>query len=166
MEKGIVHIIFGNGLGKTSMALGRGIGAVTRGRKVIMIQFLKGVLSHETAEWLKQLEPDLKVFRFEKQNDYFEKLTEAQKREEQCNIQNGINFARKVLTTCECDMLILDEFLGILDQNIISFSELENLLAARQESVDLILTGKVCSPELEKYADVLTRIENVEVDKQ
>ena len=165
MDKGLVHIIFGNGLGKTSMALGRGISAITQGRKVIMIQFLKGVLSHETADWLKKLEPDMKVFRFEKQNDYFEKLSEDQKREEQCNIQNGINFARKVLTTCECDVLILDEFLGLLDQKIIGVSDLENLLSARQESVDLILTGKVCSPDVERFADVLTRIENVEVDK-
>ena len=161
MEKGIVQVIFGSGMGKTSMAIGRGIGALARGRRVIMIQFLKGSLSGETSEWLKQLEPDLKVFRFGKENECFERLTEEQKKEARCNIQNGVNFARKVLTTCECDMLILDEFLGILDQKILGMEELENLLSLREEEVDLILTGKVCPPQLKEHADVLTCIENV-----
>ena len=65
MEKGIVQVIYGGGIGKTAMALGKAVTEITAGRKVIMIQFLKGMLSVETAEWLKHLEPDLKVFRFE-----------------------------------------------------------------------------------------------------
>ena len=56
MKKGKVHIIFGTGMGKTAMALGRGVSAAMHGRKVIMRQFLMGVLSHETADGLKQLE--------------------------------------------------------------------------------------------------------------
>lgn len=81
------------------------------------------------------------------------------------NIRNGVNFARKVLTTGECDMLILDEFLGILDQKMIGEEEFQNLLSLREENVDLVLTGKVCPQMLEKAADLVTRIENVKVDK-
>ena len=139
MKKGKVHIIFGTGMGKTAMALGRGVSAAMHGRKVIMIQFLKGVLSHETADGLKQLEPAFKVFRFEK--------------------QNGYNFAKKVLCTGECDMLILDEFLGVLDQKLVGDDALETLLAAREENVDLILTGKVCPAGAEEHADEVTRLE-------
>ena len=47
MKKGKVHIIFGTGMGKTAMALGRGVSAAMHGRKVIMIQFLKGVLMRQ-----------------------------------------------------------------------------------------------------------------------
>ena len=97
MKKGKVHIIFGTGMGKTAMALGRGVSAAMHGRKVIMIQFLKGVLSHETADGLKQLELAFKVFRFEKQNEYYENLSEEGKKEELCNIQERYNFAKKVL---------------------------------------------------------------------
>lgn len=42
-------------------------------------------------------------------------------------------------------MLILDEFLGVLDQKLVGDDALETLLAAREENVDLILT-------MEKYA--------------
>lgn len=159
MKKGKVHIIFGTGMGKTAMALGRGVSAAMHGRKVIMIQFLKGVLSHETADGLKQLEPAFKVFRFEKQNEYYENLSEEGKKEELCNIQNGYSFAKKVLCTGECDMLILDEFLGVLDQKLVGDDALETLLAAREENVDLILTGKVCPAGAEEHADEVTRLE-------
>ena len=80
MEKGSVQVICGPGFGKTTMALGKGVVAVTKHKKVIMIQFLKGSLSAEVSEGLKCLEPDMKVFRFEKQGDYFEKLSEEQKK--------------------------------------------------------------------------------------
>lgn len=160
MDKGIVQIICGDGNGKTSMALGKGIGAITKNKRVIMIQFLKGALSPETSEWLKRLEPDMKVFRFEKQSCHFCTLNEAQKQEERINICNGINFAKKVLTTGECDLLILDEFLGILDLGLMTMEDFTGLLALREENVSLILTGKVCPPALCGYADTVTRIDN------
>ena len=74
MKKGKVHIIFGTGMGKTAMALGRGVSshAAMEGNYDTI---LKGVLSHETADGLKQLEPAFKVFRFEKQNEYYENLS-------------------------------------------------------------------------------------------
>ena len=50
MDKGIVQVICGDGVGKTSMALGKGIGAITKNKRVIMIQFLKGALSPESSE--------------------------------------------------------------------------------------------------------------------
>ena len=160
MDKGIVQVICGDGVGKTSMALGKGIGAITKNKRVIMIQFLKGALSPESSEWLKRLEPDMKVFRFEKQCGYFNTLNESQKQEERINIQNGINFAKKVLTTCECDLLILDEFLGVLDLELMSMEDFSNMLSLREENVSLILTGKVCPPQVKEPADVVTRIEN------
>lgn len=66
---------------------------------------------------------------------------------------------KKVLCTGECDMLILDEFLGVLDQKLVGDDALETLLAAREENVDLILTGKVCPAGAEEHADEVTRLE-------
>lgn len=90
MDKGIVHVIFGEGRGKTSMALGRGIGAVARGQRVIMVQFLKGALSPELSEWMTRLEPDMKIFRFEKQGCYFESLSENEKRKKSTISKTGL----------------------------------------------------------------------------
>lgn len=164
MSKGSIQVICG-GCGKSAMALGNGIMALTHQKKVIMIQFLKGSLSPESAALMKRLEPDMKVFRFEKLGDYFEKLTEQQKKEEQLNIFNGINFAKKVLTTGECDLLILDEILGLLDQGIISCGDVRHLLEIKEEEMNVILTGKVFPQELSGCVDIISCIKDEEVDK-
>ena len=42
MKRGNVEVICGEGLGKTSLALGKGLSALMEHKRVIMIQFLKG----------------------------------------------------------------------------------------------------------------------------
>ena len=123
MKHGNVEVICGPGRGKTTLAVGKGIVALTRQKRVIMIQFLKGSVNQEGLEILRNLEPNLKIFRFEKSDTVFAELSEEQKAEELLNIRNGFNFAKKVVATGECDMLILDEVLGIMDQNIIQAHE-------------------------------------------
>lgn len=59
-----------------------------------MIQFLKGRHTG-TLDYLKRLEPEVKVFRFEKMNRYYEELSEDEQREESINILNGVNFAKR-----------------------------------------------------------------------
>ncbi len=71
-----------------------------------------------------------------------------------------MNFAKKVLVTGECDILILDEILGILDEGIISLEELKALICqARQSEAELIMTGTVYPQELDEYADEITKVQ-------
>ena len=107
-----------------------------------MIQFLKGNRK-EDQDALKSLEPDFKIFRFEKADAFFEDLSEEEKAEELINIKNGFNFAKKVIATGECDVLILDEVLGIIDRNIIELEEFEKLVSSKEDDMSLILTGKI-----------------------
>lgn len=163
MKKGKIEVICGNGKGKTAMALGRAVRALTEQKDVIMIQFLKGSQSPADSEVIQRLEPQFKVFRFEKESRHFEELTEAEKEEEIFNIRNGFNYARKVLGTGECELLILDEVLGLLDLGIITREELESVLDCREEA-DVILTGKQFSDSLKTMADQIDRIEQVAID--
>ena len=54
---------------------------------------------------------------------------------------------------------MLDEVLGLADQNIVSADEIHKLLAAREESMSLILTGTVLPESLKKEADVITHLD-------
>lgn len=112
------------------------------------------------------MEPRLKVFRFEKADTYFENLSPEEKQEELINIRNGFNFARKVVTTGECDLLILDEVLGVLERNIVTVEEFEKLIGGKEDYMGLILTGKVFPKQLRSYVDAISTIEYVEVDKE
>lgn len=164
MKKGTIQVICGIGKGKTTAALGMGIEALINDRTVIMIQFLKGCQDQGAAELIKRLEPEMKIFRFEKCDGLFEDLSIEQQEEERMNIRNGLNFARKVVSTGECDLLILDEILGLLDQNILEKEELIKLLETKVDDMEVILTGKFFSKEMESYVDSILEIKQVKVD--
>ena len=163
MKNGTVQVICGSGKGKTSMALGLAISALAEQKRVIMIQFLKGSLEPERMDVLMRLEPDLKVFRFEKSPAFIEHLSEEEKKEEERNIHNGLNFAKKVMATGECDVLILDEILGIVDCGIMTAEDLVQNLKAREKEMSVILTGLVFPSGLENDVDAITTIQSKDV---
>ncbi|MCI8837480.1 MAG: cob(I)yrinic acid a c-diamide adenosyltransferase [Hungatella sp.] len=166
MKRGKVEVICGAGMGKTSLAIGKGMAALTQQKNVIMIQFLKGRQSQEKLDILGALEPRLKVFRFEKADTYFENLSEEEKQEELINIRNGFNFAKKVAATRECDLLILDEVLGVVEKNIVTVEEFEKFIGSKDDDMGLILTGRVFPKQLQPYVDSISTIDYVEVDKE
>ncbi len=159
MAKGPIYIFSGQGKGKTSAAIGKAVQAATEGKSVVIIQFLKG-RGLEDSEFLRRLEPEIKLFRFEKSGENFEFLPEEKKREEIANIKNGINFARKVLATGECDLLVLDEVLGLVEKGIVEEEELTGMLKNREET-GVILTGIVLPDSVCVMADEVSQIETV-----
>ena len=157
-EKRIVQIYYGNGKGKPTAAMGQSIRAASKGLRTIIIQFLKGKDSQEFS-YLKKLEPDIKLFRFEKADEYYGDLLPEEQAEERKNIINGFNFAKKVLNAGECDMLVLDEVLGLVDLNIITIQDIIDLINMKEDYFKLVMTGLNMPPELEQYADMISVIE-------
>ena len=96
MDKGSIHIYCGEGKGKTTAAIGQGIQEASQGRSVIIIQFMKE-RNAEAIGFVQRLEPEIKLFRFQKAEEAFEDLPDAEKAEEIKNLKNALNFARKVL---------------------------------------------------------------------
>ncbi len=160
MEKGMIYIYTGDGRGKSPAALGKAVQAAVEGKHVVIIQFLKGK-GFGDSEFLRRMEPEIKFFHFEKSDGSFEELSKEKQKEEIVNIKNGIGFARKVLTTGECNLLILDEVLGLVEKNIISVEELKAMLECREET-SVILTGIKLSDEICALADEVSKIETVQ----
>ena len=160
MGKAHVTVFCGNGRGKTSAALGQGIFGASAGKSVIIIQLLKGKIG-ERIDFIKRLEPEIKAFCFEKSDVNYEALSPEEQKEEAMNIRNGLNFARKVLTTDGCDVLILDEVLGLIDVGILSVEELRTLISAKTEETTVIMTGIQLSDEVCMLADEVSKIETV-----
>lgn len=158
MEKGIIQIYTGDGHGKTPAAIGKAIQAAANGAQVVIIQFLKGKGLQET-EFVKKLEPEIKLFHFEKSDENFETLSKERKAEEIFNIRNGMNFAKKVLCTGEADVLVLDEVLGLLDKRIITADDLKGVLQCKAAETEIIMTGVSLPEEIGILADEISRIE-------
>ncbi len=159
MGKGMIYIYTGDGRGKSPAALGRAVQAAAEGQAVVIIQFLKGK-GLSDSEFIRRLEPEIKLFHFEKSDENYAELSDEKKKEEIRNIRNGINFARKVLMTGECDLLILDEVLGLIEKDIITVDDLKALIECHGET-NVILTGISLKDEICMLADEVSKIETV-----
>ncbi len=153
-----IHIFCGPGMGKTSAALGKGIREAGSGKNVIVISFIKEKNNEMASDYFKRLEPELRLFRFEKSPENYESLNEQQRADENRNIKNGLNFARKVLVTGECDVLILDEILALVDCGVVTVGELRALIGEVGEGMELYLTGTCRCEELWSYVDEVTEM--------
>lgn len=154
---GSIQVYYGNGRGKSTAALGLGIRAAGVGKQVIMVQFLKKKHS-DTLEFLKKLEPELQIFRFEKAACGYSDLSPEERQEQMQNIRNALGYSRKVLDTGQCDLLILDEIFGLVDYGIITIKELMDLIAVKRDSVDLVLTGRHLPEVVREVADCVYEI--------
>lgn len=159
MERGNIYIYTGDGRGKSPAAWGRAMQAAAEGKSVVIIQFLKGKGLSDSS-FVRRMEPEIKLFHFEKSDENYMELSEEKKREECINIRNGLGFAKKVLSVAECDLLILDEVLVLIEKEIIAVEELKELLECRHET-DVILTGTTLSDEICILADEVSRIETL-----
>jgi cob(I)alamin adenosyltransferase len=164
MNKGLVIVYYGNGKGKSSSAIGHAICAAGMGASVAIIQFLKGNNQKEI-EFLKRLEPEVRLFSFEKNAEFFEELNEEQRQEEIQNIKNGLGFAKKVLVTGESTILVLDEILGLLERGIVTLDDIKMLIDAKDEETELILTGTYMQKELMQYVDAVYEIKSIKEDE-
>ena len=159
MAKGLIYIYAGDGRGKSPAAIGRAVQAAAEGKNVVIIQFLKGKGLGES-DFVRRMEPEIKLFHFEKSDENFEQLPDEKKLDEISNIKNGINYAKKVLATGECDLLILDEVLGLIEHGIVSVEELKNMFACREDT-SVILTGIRLDDEICVLADEVSKIKTV-----
>jgi cob(I)alamin adenosyltransferase len=153
----MIQVYYGEGHGKSTAALGIAIQAACNGKSVIAIQFLKGKLENEK-EYLARLEPEIKFFRFAKSDVCFDELSEEEQNEERINLKNGFNYGKKVIATGACDMVVLDEFLGLVDQKIITVEDIREMISVKPEDMTLILTGRVLTDEIRQMADEIYNI--------
>ncbi len=158
MERELTEVYCGNGKGKTALAIGQSLREATQGKSVIVIQFLKG-REKRALDFLQEvIDLDFKIFRFEKQDCCYEELSEEEKAEERANILNGVNFARKVVVTRECDFLLLDEILGLVDCGIVTADMVADILKQKDESMHIVMTGWNLPEALKPYVDTVTTL--------
>ena len=161
MRKGQISIYYGAGKGKTSAAVGLGLRAIGEELRVVMIQFLDYYNSKETGI-LQKLEPDFRIFRFEKSRNeealQEAETNEAMKKEITAEIRNAFNFAKKIVDTGECEMLMLDGVLECVEKGYLLETELIDLLEKTPENMDLILKGTVLPDGIAAKAGAIYQI--------
>lgn len=160
LEKGLIQVYTGNGKGKTTAALGQGLRACGRGLKVCMVQFLK---SGDTGELhsVEKLHPLFEIFRFERERGFFWTLTAEEKHELKEDIDTGFMFIKKVIAEDKCDVLIIDELLGVLSNKLLESTEVVELLNAKPDTMEIIITGRNIPDEIMEIADLVTEMKEI-----
>ena len=155
-DLGLVHVITGDGRGKTTSAMGLALRAIGRGLKVCLIQFMKGFEYGEiiAAEGIGNLET--KQFgRAEFVNkDSPEKVDIEQ-------AAHALDHAKGVVNRGECDLAILDEVNVAIDFKLIRLEDVVKLVKEKPKNVELVLTGRNAPQELIELADYVSEIRDI-----
>ncbi len=156
----MVHIYCGDGKGKTTSAVGLSVRCASYGKKVSFIQFLKNSSSGEICV-LKKIE-NLTVRCFQETVDgFFFCMSEEEKKALKNETQNGLDFVEKTLISGSCDMLVLDEIGGCIENGMVSEREILNLIENYGDKTEIVLTGRNFSENLKNMADYVSEIREI-----
>jgi len=160
-DRGLVLINTGTGKGKTTAALGIALRAAGHGKKVLILQFIKGSWKTGESKIMKRLKPEIEMIQlgkgFIKIEDGRLKIT----RKDRDNAVQSFRFACEKIN-CGCyDMVILDEIINLVAYGMIGTDEVIKLIEDRPEKMDLVLTGRGAPQELINIADTVSEIKEV-----
>ena len=156
-EKGLTHIYFGDGKGKTTAALGLALRAAGCGRSVVIVHFLKDWNCGEFRSI--ELIPKVTVFRGKSPGGVFVRdMSEEEKAETKAIHDDNLRKALALQATGQCDLLVLDEAIDAYQLGVLDSVLFKGLLDDKPESLELVITGHSPNAELLEHADYVTEM--------
>ena len=155
-------IVFtGNGKGKTTAAIGQAIRAMGAGKRVFMIEFIKGEQYPSGEDCiLNAFEPRL---HFEKAGLGFVGILgdKLPLKKHRAAAVCALKRAKDAMLSKQYDLFILDEINVALDLKLVTLEELVDFLDAVPAEVDAVFTGRHAHSEILARADLITNYEDV-----
>lgn len=153
---GRVIVNTGNGKGKTTAALGTAFRALGHGKKVCVIQFLKGQGEYGERVMAKTLD-NLdwyicgKGFVFKKENIEDDRRV----------AQEGFQLAKEKIESDLYDLIILDEITYLPLYNFLDVERIVDVINNKPQRLSVIMTGRDADMKLIDIADTVSRIDPV-----
>ena len=158
-KPGLILINTGDGKGKTTAALGTALRHAGYGKKVLVLQFIKGTWHYGELESLK-LVPNITLVR---SGAGFYKILDDKYPEEvhKAAAAEGLALARTAVSSGEYTLVVLDEILYALREGLLALDDVKAMLALRRDDVSVILTGRNAPQELIDLADCVTEMKEI-----
>jgi cob(I)alamin adenosyltransferase len=154
--KGYVQIYTGDGKGKTTAVLGLSIRAAGAGLKVYIGQFIKsGEYSEINA--LKRFSDFITIEQFGR--GCFIKGKPTKKDIEFA--QKGLKKIKEVMSSGNYNIVILDEANVALQYKLIEVQDLLEIIAAKPEDIELVITGRYADPKIIEKSDLVTEMKEI-----
>ena len=151
--KGYIQVYTGDGKGKTTAALGLALRAAGAGLSVFIGQFIKkGDYSEIKA--LGRFADQITIEQFGEGR--FIKGAPAPSDIEAA--QKGLDRLRSVMGSRQYQVIILDEANGAVAVELFPVAALLDLMAAKPDDVELVITGRSAHPEVIQRADLVTEM--------
>ncbi|MCG8401690.1 MAG: cob(I)yrinic acid a,c-diamide adenosyltransferase [Firmicutes bacterium] len=148
---GGITIITGNGKGKTTTALGESFRFWGEGKKVLVLQFIKGATVYGEYKAAAQLGPD---FIIKQLGLGFVRFAAGEELEKHKTVaKQALVTAGEMLKSGVYDLIILDEILYCVKFGLFGAEDVVELVKLKPGGVDLILTGRDAPEELIALAD-------------
>ena len=158
LSKGYIQIYTGNGKGKTTAALGQALRAAGNDLKTFVVMFMKDFPYGE----LSGLKLMRKWIRLEQYgNDRFVFRKQAPDENDFQAATLAFAQARRAMLSNNYDLVILDEVCVAIYYSLVKTEDILSLMAEKPETVELILTGRYCPPELIEKADLVTEMQEI-----
>jgi cob(I)alamin adenosyltransferase len=155
-KRGYIQVYTGDGKGKTTAAIGLAIRASGAGLKVFIAQFIKqGDYSEIKA--LRKLSDMITVDQYGTGRFIDGKPS----REDFDNVEEGLKRIKRVMLSEKYDVIILDEANVAVKYGLIPVQELINVIIAKPDSVEMVITGRNASPLILEIADLVTEMKPV-----
>lgn len=156
---GCVQIYHGDGKGKTTAALGLAVRAAGRGRKVLVVRFLKNEDSGELP--VLRAITGITVMPCERNFGFVFKMTAEEKQEAAAFYHNHFLAAIKQAQTEDYEVLILDEIMSACSYEMVKEAEILTFLNERPAGLEVVMTGRNPSAALIQAADYVTEMKLV-----
>ena len=147
----MIHILTGDGKGKTTSAIGMAIRAAGNGKKVVFLQFLKGIDTGEVS--ILQNVKGIVLVRNSTVNSFEYKAMD--------NIRAINNDILDVGCQHKYDMLILDEIAAAYNKEYIDKDKVDSLIDLFPLDRELVLTGRDANARWINQADYVSEIRKI-----
>ena len=156
--RGLTIIYTGKGKGKTTAALGLALRALGRGKRVLIVHFMKSATYGEHVILKKLPRVTVKVL-----GKGFCKIAGDRFpfNEHKKATQDALLFARQAMRSRKYDMIILDEINCALLCRLLTVKDVLPLLAKKPCHVHLVLTGRGAPRSLIKKGDLVSDVREV-----
>ena len=151
-ETGLVHLYYGDGKGKTTAAMGLALRALGSGKRVVIVQFLKGGKSGEIP-LLEQL--GAKVYRGKAGQKFVFQMNEAEKAATRALQNQNLAAARAE----PADLLVLDEAGSAWELDMVDKDLLQQAVLQRPAGQECVLTAHAPVQWMLDAADYVTEMQ-------
>ncbi len=156
-DDGMIILLTGDGKGKTTSALGQALRAVGDGRRVLMIQFIKGPWRSGEDDSQMLLRPAFKIIKTGL--GFVGILGDSLPREDhEQAAREGLALARREILSRSWDMVILDEVNNAVQLGLLGVDDVLAVADVLPDGVDLMLTGRGASQALIDRSDIVSEV--------